>query len=211
MTEPKKMMNWGAPAVETKSDGIAAATKVNTVQLPEEVDFNWDLVDFLSSQEFVPAPAPSPLSPSLPHVDDFRQRQKEELEKFLQQQKEAEQAFLLEQQQREEEEEARRKRQEEEAVEKKQSLGEKENSESQTVTVLLDILAELRSLKQMYQTSLLRPKRKRPSRAKQPNPVTTPEIPPLVISTKSLTGASPQVGLGRGKGLRQLKRIASRS
>ena len=132
------------------------------------------------------------------------------MEKFLQQQREAEQAFLLEQKQREEEE-ARRKRQEEEAVEKKQSLGEKENSESQTVTVLLDILAELRSLKQMYQTSLLRPKRKRPSRAKQSSPVTTPVIPPLVISTKSLTGVNPEVGLGRGKGLRQLKRIDSRS
>ena len=63
----------------------------------------------------------------------------------------------------------------------------------------------------MYQTSLLRPKRKRPSRDKQTNPVTTPEIPPLVISTKSLTGPSLQVGLGRGKGLSQLKRIASRS
>jgi hypothetical protein len=203
-------MTWGAPAAETKSDGIAAATKVNTVSLPEEVDFNWDIVDFLSSQEFVPAPVPSPISPSLPRVDDFRQRQKEELEKFLQQQKEAEEAFLHEQQQREEEEEARRKRQEEEAAEKKASPGEKEIRESQTVTILMDILAELRSLKEMYQTSLLRPKRKRPSRAKQSNPVTTPEIPPLVISTQSLTRASPQVGLGRGKGLRQLKQIASR-
>ncbi len=209
MTEPKKIMSWGAPATETKSDGIAAATKVNTVSLPEEVDFNWDIVDFLSSQEFAPAPVPSPISPSLPRVDDFRQRQKEELEKFLQQQKEAEEAFLHEQQQREEE--ARRKRQEEEeAVEKKASPGEKEIGESQTVTILMDILAELRSLKEMYQTSLLRPKRKRPSRAKQSNPVTTPEIPPLVISTQSLTRASPQVGLGRGKGLRQLKQIASR-
>ncbi len=208
MTEPKKTMNWGAPAVETRSDGIASATHINTTALlPNEVDFNWDLVDFLSSsQEFVPAP--SPPSPSLPHVNDFKQRQKEELDKFLQQQREAEQAFLLEQKQREEEE-ARRKRQTEEAAEKIQSLGE--NSESQTVTVLLDILAELRSLKQMYQTSLLRPKRKRPSRAKQSSPVTTPVIPPLVISTKSLTGVNPEVGLGRGKGLRQLKRIDSRS
>ncbi len=96
-------MNWGAPALETKSDGVAAATKVNTALVPEEVDFNWDLADFLSLQELFQVPLPSPLSPSLPHVDDFRQRQKEKLEKFLQQQKEAEQAFLLEQQQREEE------------------------------------------------------------------------------------------------------------
>jgi hypothetical protein len=211
MTELKKTMTWGEPAAETKSNGTAAATKVNTLSLTEESDFNWDLVDFLSSQEFVPAPVPSPISPSLPRIDDFKQRQKEELEKFLQQQKEAEEAFLLEQQQREEEETRRKQQEEEEAVEKKASPGEKEISETQTVTILLDILAELRSLKEMYQTSLLRPKRKRPSRAKQPIPVTTPEIPALVISTPSLTRGSSQVGLGRGKGIKQLKRIASRS
>jgi hypothetical protein len=120
--------------------------------------------------------------------------------------------------QQQEEEEARRKHQEETvaaatATEKNEDQGQKENSENQTVTtVLLDILAELRSLKQMYQTSLSRPKRKRPSRAKQPDlSVTTSTLPPLVISTKSLTGTtSPEVGLGRGKGLRQLKRISSR-
>jgi hypothetical protein len=142
-------------------------------------------------------------------VENFKQKQKEELEMFLQQQKEAERAFLLQQ-----EEEVRKKQEEE--VRKKQEeatvVAKKQGCESESVTVLLDILAELRSLKQMYQASLSRPKRKRPSRAKQPNPtVTTSAVPPLVISTKSLTGTtSPEIGLGRGKGIRQLKMISSR-
>jgi len=205
-------MTWGEPVVETTSHGTAVTTKVMTNLPPEEVDFNWDMVDFLTSQEFVPQPSlPSASSSSFAHVDDFKQRQKEELERFLQQQKEEEQAFFIQQR----EEEARRKQQEEivVATEKKEDQGQKENSETPTVTtVLLDILAELRSLKQMYQTSLSQPKRKRPSRAKQPNPtVTTSTVSPLVISTKSLTGtSSPEVGLGRGKGLRQLKMISSR-
>jgi len=204
-------MTWGEPVVETASHGTAVTTKVMTNLPPEEVDFNWDMVDFLTSQEFVPQPSLPSASSSFAHVDDFKQRQKEELERFLQQQKEEEQAFLIQQR----EEEARRKQQEEivVATEKKEDQGQKENSETPTVTtVLLDILAELRSLKQMYQTSLSQPKRKRPSRAKQPNPtVTTSAVPPLVISTKSLTGtSSPEVGLGSGKGLRQLKMVPSR-
>lgn len=206
MTETLKSMNWGAPAVGNKNDGITTMTQGNPDLRPEEV--NWDFVDFLSSQEFVPEPVPSPLSPSLPHVENFKQKQKEELEMFLQQQKEAERAFLLQQEEevRKKQEEEVRRKQEESAVEKKQEC------ESESVTVLLDILAELRSLKQMYQSSLSRPKRKRPSRAKQPNPtVTTSAVPPLVISTKSLTATtSPEVGLGRGKGIRQLKMISSR-
>jgi hypothetical protein len=205
MTETLKTMKWGAPAVEKKNEGIASMTQGNPDLLPEEV--NWDFVDFLSSQEFVPEPVPSPPSPSLPHVDNFKQRQKEELDKFLQQQKEAERAFLLQQ-----EEEVRRKQEEEVAAASvAAAAAKKEGCENETVTVLLDILAELRSLKQMYQTSLLRPKRKRPSRAKQLNsPVTTSTIPPLVISTQSLTRASPEVGVGRGKCMRQLKQITSR-
>ena len=209
MTETLKSMNWGAPAVGNKNDGMATMTQGNPDLLPEEV--NWDFVDFLSSQEFVPEPVPSPHSPSLPHVEIFKQKQKEQLEMFLQQQKEAERAFLLQQ-----EEEVRKKQEEEEEVRKKQEeatvVAKKQGCESESVTVLLDILAELRSLKQMYQAALSRPKRKRPSRAKQPNPtVTTSAVPPLVISTKSLTGTtSPEVGLGRGKGIRQLKMISSR-
>lgn len=207
MAETLKTMNWGAPAVENKNDGIATMNQGNPDLLPEEV--NWDFVDFLSSQEFVPEPVPSPLSPSLPHVENFKQKQKEELEMFLQQQKEAERAFLLQQEEevrKKQEEEVRRKQEEATVVAKKPEC------ESESVTVLLDILAELRSLKQMYQASLSRPKRKRPSRAKQPNPtVTTSAVPPLVISTKSLTETtSPEVGLGRGKGIRQLKMISSR-
>jgi len=199
MAETLKTMIWCAPAVENKNDGIATMTQGNPDLLPEEV--NWDFVDFLSSQEFVPEPVPSPLSPSLPHVQNFKQKQKEEFEMFLQQQKEAERAFLLQQ-----EEEVRRKQEEEAAVAKKQGC------ESESVTVLLDILAELRSLKHIFQSSLLPPKRKRPSRAKQSTPsVTTSTVPPLVISTQSLTRASPEVGLGRGKSIRQLKQIASRS
>lgn len=205
MAETLKTMNWGAPAVENKNDGIATMNQGNPDLLPEEV--NWDFVDFLSSQEFVPEPVPSPLSPSLPHVENFKQKQKEELEMFLQKQKEAERAFLLQQEEevrKKQEEEVRRKQEEVTVVAKK--------PECESVTVLLDILAELRSLKQMYQASLSRPKRKRPSRAKQPNPtVTTSAVPPLVISTKSLTETtSPEVGLGRGKGIRQLKMISSR-
>jgi hypothetical protein len=197
MAETDNTMNWGAPVVENKNDGIATMTQGNPDLLPEEV--NWDFVDFLSSQEFVPEPVPSPLSPSLPHVENFKQ--KEELEMFLQQQKEAERAFLLQQ-----EEEVRRKQEEEAAVANKQGC------ENESVTVHLDILAELRSLKHIYQTSLLPPKRKRPSRAKQSTPsVTTSTVPPLVISTQSLTRANPEVGLGRGKSIRQLKQIMSRS
>ena len=199
MAETLKTMNWGAPAVENKNDGIATMTQGNPDLLPEEV--NWDFVDFLSSQEFVPEPVPSPLSPSLPHVEIFKQKQKEQLEMFLQQQKEAERAFLLQQ-----EEEVRRKQEEVVAVAKKQGC------ENESVTVLLDILAELRSLKHMYQTSLSRPKRKRPSRAKQSIPsVTTSTVPPLVISTQSVTRANPEVGLGRGKNMKQLKLITSHS
>lgn len=193
MTETQKTIHWGAPAGETAQG--------NPDLLSEEV--NWDFVDFLSSQEFVPEPS---LPSSLPQVENFRQRQKEELEKFIQRQKEAEQAFLLQQQQQEEEVRKKQQQQQQEEV-----AAKKQEGENQTVTVLLDILAELRSLKQMYQTSLSRPKRIRPSRAKHVNPVTKPTVPPLVISTQSSSSStlrSPEVGLGRGKGLRQLKLIA---
>jgi hypothetical protein len=67
MAETLKTMIWCAPAVENKNDGIATMTQGNPDLLPEEV--NWDFVDFLSSQEFVPEPVPLPLSPSV-HITD---------------------------------------------------------------------------------------------------------------------------------------------